>query len=111
MYKIRCNPQLSRILLRYGSMTLAHFICGKGNWMTKLDKTTAQELDQEIERMTEDEQNQLATQGSRILKGTGTDEGRKKAREYMRRYKQRIALAAQRGMLEPSNSGNADRRD
>ena len=77
--------------------------------MTKLDRTTAQELDQEIERMTEDEQNQLATQGSRILKGTGTDEGRKKAREY--RPIQTADCSAQRGMLEPSNSGNADRRD
>lgn len=79
--------------------------------MAKIDKTTAQELDQEITNMTPEEQDELTTIGSRILKGTGTDEGRTKAREYMRRYKQRIALAAQRGILELSNSGNADRRD
>lgn len=79
--------------------------------MAKIAKTTAQELDQEIANMTLEEQNELTTKGSRILKGTDTDEGRAKAREYMRRYKQRIALATQRGILELNNSGNADRRE
>mgnify|MGYP001445125937 CR=1 FL=1 len=79
--------------------------------MAKIGKTTAQELDQEIANMTLEEQDTLSIMGSRILKGNNTDEGRAKAREYMRRYKQRIALATQRGILELNNSGTADRRE
>lgn len=72
-----------------------------------MDRHTAAELDQEIANMTEEEQKHLATQGSRILKGTGTSEGKSKGRDYMRRYKARIALAAQRGLIQAgNNSGN-----
>lgn len=65
-----------------------------------MDKQTAERLDQEIRHMTEEEQARLATQGNRILKGIGTEEGKSRNREYMRRYRARIALATQRGIIE-----------
>lgn len=68
-----------------------------------LDKRTAAALDAEIAAMTEQEQRELARVGNNIIKGLDTPEGRaiKNAYqvEYMRKYRARIALAKQRGLL------------
>lgn len=73
-----------------------------------MDRKTAAALDNEIAQMSEAQKKQLTTIGNRILKGSGTEETKRKQREYMRRYKARIALATQRGLMDTINSGNAD---
>ena len=77
----------------------------KGQYManTVLDKRTAAELDAEIANMTDQEQQELSRIGNRIIKGLDTEEGRERKNAYqagyMRKYRARIALAKQRGLL------------
>ncbi len=71
--------------------------------MAKLDRNTATELDDEIARMTEEEQAELSRTGGRILKQMDTPEGKAKWADYMRKYKARIALAAARGLITAEN--------
>jgi len=71
--------------------------------MPKLDRSTATKLDDEIARMTEEEQAELSRAGGQILKKTNTPEGKAKWADYMRRYKARIALAASRGLFTAEN--------
>ena len=57
-------------------------------------------LDQEIGQRTPEELQELAQRGARILRqGNDPDKAREKARQYMRRYRAKIALAEQRGLL------------
>lgn len=65
-----------------------------------MDRQTIIELDREIAHMPADQQLELTRQGNRIIKGTGTEDAKAKGREYMRKYKARIALAHQRGILK-----------
>ena len=77
----------------------------KGQYManTVLDKRMAAELDAEIANMTDQEQQELSRIGNRIIKGLDTEEGRERKNAYqagyMRKYRARIALAKQRGLL------------
>lgn len=65
-----------------------------------LPEAVARSLDLELEQRTPDELHELAQRGARILRGgSDPDEAREKARQYMRRYRAKIALAAQRGLL------------
>ena len=70
---------------------------------TVLDKRTAAELDAEIANMTDQEQVELSRIGNRIINKLDTPDGaaRRKAyqAEYMFKYRARIALAKQRGLL------------
>lgn len=69
----------------------------------RMDRKTAAKLDAEINAMPEDEQRELETLGDKVIKGRDTAEGRMKYNaaqtQYMRKYRKRIALARQRGLL------------
>lgn len=71
---------------------------------TVLDKRTAAELDAEIANMTDQDRHELARIGNRIINGLDTPEGAEKRRayhaEYQQKYRARIALAKQRGLLK-----------
>lgn len=57
-------------------------------------------LDQELDQRTPAELDELAQRGARLLRqGNDPNEAREKARQYMRRYRAKIALAEQRGLL------------
>lgn len=57
-------------------------------------------INQEIERRTPEELQELSRRGARILRqGNNPNEAREKARAYMRRYRAKVALAKQRGLL------------
>ena len=79
----------------------------KGRYMAKantvLDKRTAAELDAEIANMTDQEQQELSRIGNRIINKLDTPDGAAKRKayqaEYMFKYRARIALAKQRGLL------------
>ena len=70
---------------------------------TVLDKRTAAELDAEIAAMTDQEQQELSRIGNRIINKLDTPDGAAKRRayhaEYQQKYRARIALAKQRGLL------------
>ena len=74
---------------------------GKAN--TVLDKQTAAQLDAEIAAMPIQDQRELSRIGNRIVNGLDTPDGAEKRRayqeEYQRKYRARIALAKQRGLL------------
>ena len=69
-----------------------------------LDKRTAAELDAEIANMTDQEQVELSRIGNRIINKLDTPDGAEKRRayhaEYQQKYRARIALAKQRGLLK-----------
>lgn len=68
--------------------------------LKELSPEVMRSLDQEVEQRTPEELHELAQRGARILRqGNDPDEARKKARQYMRRYRAKIALAEQRGLL------------
>ena len=57
-------------------------------------------LNQEVEQRTPEELQELAQRGARILRqGNDPDKAREKARQYVRKYRAKIALAKQRGLL------------
>lgn len=57
-------------------------------------------LDQELDQRTPEELHELAQHGARLLRqGNDPEKARQRAREYMRRYRAKLALAEQRGLL------------
>lgn len=59
------------------------------------------EIDRQLSQMTDQQRSDLEIQGSKILyKAKDADAYRERQREYMRKYRQRIALAAKMGILK-----------
>ena len=95
-------PQICARHLEYGG---AFYICAEREDVGKtgIDKQTAAILDAEIAAMPEEQRHELARIGNRIIRGLDTPEGQERKNayqmDYMRKYRARIALAKQRGLL------------
>lgn len=62
------------------------------------------EIDRHLAAMTAEQLDELDTQGGRILAQT-SETPKEKQREYQRRYRQRIALAKQMGIISLPTEG------
>lgn len=73
--------------------------------LAQYTKEQRDEIDRRLANMTEDQLNELDTQGGKILKKT-SDVSKERQRGYMRKYRQRIALAKQMGIITLSADGD-----
>lgn len=72
-------------------------------------KAERDEIDRQLAQMTDQQLQDLESQGSRIqYKAKDADAHRERQRAYMRKYRQRIALATQLGIIKGQGDEGGD---